>query len=682
MKKQKTTHIFAKISSIRDCCDRLNYISSPDRQQEKLVLAAGNMDMGFWKALAQQSQQNSKNTKKTISGKRKGIEAVEFIVNLPNEVLDMSETKQMKVLHSLIRFTVKKTGTECMVGLHNSHEGQEGKEGNCHVHILISDRVKLPQPKTIVADRNYFINEQGKRVRTKKDILNSDGNIRKGCRIIRKGDVWKSDIFGSKYAEMSTELWLARMKQNYCDWINETLSPDLVRKVYDPDESLFIPYIHKEKGASQQIINNVEIANRNIRVWNNAVREGKIMLDEDARIYRDLIALSPSKSKTILQLYNGINNHIENGYIVPAKQLLQEQLREEYRLATVNRKAAKETADARQRQQYIRLAAQHSANIDRINRRLGQIKPERYLRELHQAQEELARLQTESEKLKYWIYVLSKAKSDEAYRRWKSYCYALKEMQEAEINLARQIRAHNIRWEAVGFNEQKIPALSFDRILESIRAREQAKEAINHDYSTKESYFGPPHKKAQAMMDTIALFRQYDIDNIYHLKTKINNIGVILHRVKNDLDLSEKVRESIRHIPDIIIELNKINYRIKESYENGAGVTEIAKLQAEKNKIVEELQNENINSAADIKNFLKRYERLEINIRELTVQQKEAEAEYLKLKKAEYVYYVGQGNPFVQDITEVNYFDLRLNTKITIDYDHTPPDTSDYQLDF
>ena len=79
---------------------------------------------------------------------------------------------------------------------------------------------------------------------------------------------------------------------------------------------------------------------------------------------------------------------------------------------------------------------------------------------------------------------------------------------------------------------------------------------------------------------------------------------------------------------------------------------------------------------------MKGYERLEINIRELTVQQKEAEAEYLKLKKAEYVYYVGQGNPFVQDITEVNYFELRLNTKITIDYDHTPPDTSDYQLDF
>jgi hypothetical protein len=34
-----------------------------------------------------------------------------------------------------------------------------------------------------------FYNEQGRHVRTKKEILDENGNVRKECRIVKKGEV-------------------------------------------------------------------------------------------------------------------------------------------------------------------------------------------------------------------------------------------------------------------------------------------------------------------------------------------------------------------------------------------------------------------------------------------------------------------------------------------------------------
>lgn len=41
----------------------------------------------------------------------------------------------------------------------------------------------LPEPIEKIATRNMFYNEHGKHVRTKKEILDDSGNIRKGCKI-------------------------------------------------------------------------------------------------------------------------------------------------------------------------------------------------------------------------------------------------------------------------------------------------------------------------------------------------------------------------------------------------------------------------------------------------------------------------------------------------------------------
>lgn len=48
----------------------------------------------------------------------------------------------------------------------------------------------LEQPEVKIATRNMFYDEQGKHRRTKKEILDEQGNIRAGCSIISKGEVY------------------------------------------------------------------------------------------------------------------------------------------------------------------------------------------------------------------------------------------------------------------------------------------------------------------------------------------------------------------------------------------------------------------------------------------------------------------------------------------------------------
>jgi len=43
-----------------------------------------------------------------------------------------------------------------------------------------------------------FYDEQGKHVRTKKEILDENGEVRKGCKIVKKGEVYERNLFTSK----------------------------------------------------------------------------------------------------------------------------------------------------------------------------------------------------------------------------------------------------------------------------------------------------------------------------------------------------------------------------------------------------------------------------------------------------------------------------------------------------
>lgn len=53
-----------------------------------------------------------------------------------------------------------------------------------------------------------FYDETGKHVRTKKEILDENGYVRKGCNIIRKGQVYEYNRFSKKKAEFKARLFL------------------------------------------------------------------------------------------------------------------------------------------------------------------------------------------------------------------------------------------------------------------------------------------------------------------------------------------------------------------------------------------------------------------------------------------------------------------------------------------
>lgn len=56
----------------------------------------------------------------------------------------------------------------------------------------------MEQTEVKIATRNMFYDEQGKHRRTKKEVLDELGNLRAGCSIISKGEVYESHIFTKK----------------------------------------------------------------------------------------------------------------------------------------------------------------------------------------------------------------------------------------------------------------------------------------------------------------------------------------------------------------------------------------------------------------------------------------------------------------------------------------------------
>ena len=104
---------------------------------------------------------------------------------------------------------------ECVSALHHNK-----RKTNYHIHLIFSERELLPEPIEKIATRNMFYNEQKKHVRTKKEILDDSGNVRKGCKIIKKGEVYERTLFTAKNKLFKQEHYLDEAKHFYTDLIN------------------------------------------------------------------------------------------------------------------------------------------------------------------------------------------------------------------------------------------------------------------------------------------------------------------------------------------------------------------------------------------------------------------------------------------------------------------------------
>ena len=176
-------HSFIQMSKLPNVKGRISYITSKAKQ-ENLYATYRTADSTFWSNLARESQQEFKRSGTT----GKCIEARELIIALPELYTKFDPDKVLKDFTDLFR---KRYGVECVSALHHNK-----RKTNYHIHLIFSERKLLPEPDVKVATRSVFFNEAGQRVRTKKEITGEDGQIRNGCTVIKKGEIYES-LFGS-----------------------------------------------------------------------------------------------------------------------------------------------------------------------------------------------------------------------------------------------------------------------------------------------------------------------------------------------------------------------------------------------------------------------------------------------------------------------------------------------------
>ena len=252
-KEYMARHSFIQMSKLSNVKGRISYITS-HAKQENLYATYRTADNEFWSNLARESQQEFKRS----GTEGKCIEARELIIALP-EIYTRYEPQE--VLEDFTEEFRRRYGVECVSALHHNK-----RKTNYHIHLIFSERKLLPEPDIKRATRSVFYDETGKRVRTKKEIIGEDGQIRKGCTVIKKGEVYESHLFTVKDDKFKSEPFLREVKEIYTDLINRHISdPEQQLKVFDKN-SVYLPT--KKIGMNNPKAAEIEADNTARQEWN------------------------------------------------------------------------------------------------------------------------------------------------------------------------------------------------------------------------------------------------------------------------------------------------------------------------------------------------------------------------------------------------------------------------------
>ncbi len=233
---------FIQLSKLNNVRGRIDYITNPERQ-ENLYATCETVQRSFWKTLAIENQQDFQ--KSGSAGKC--IEARELIIALPESFIKYQPEKLLKIFTEKFK---QKYGVECISALHHNK-----KKTNYHIHLIFSERELLEKEEFKTASRNLFYNEYGKRVRTKKEIQDEFGKIRKGCTIVPKGEIYERHSFGNKKVCFKDIEFLSEIKKYYTNMINYYVkNPNEKLTVFDRD-SVYITTkkIGKNNPKAEQI---------------------------------------------------------------------------------------------------------------------------------------------------------------------------------------------------------------------------------------------------------------------------------------------------------------------------------------------------------------------------------------------------------------------------------------------
>ncbi len=294
-------HSFIQMSKLSNVKGRISYISDPKRQEYLYATFSTREDMTFWDDLAKECQEEFRR----YGTEGKCIEARELIIALPEEY---TQFDPQQVLEDFTEQFKKRYDVECVSALHHNKTKK-----NYHIHLIFSERRMLPEPDIKIATRSVFYDELGKRVRTKKEITGEDGQIREGCTVIKKGEVYESHLFTAKDEAFKSELCLEEAKQFYTALINRHIhDPERRLKVFDPN-SIYLPT--KKIGKNNPKAAEIEADNAARQDWNrtadlalvSGIAESKIIEVKNEYVY-DEVSRSIQKQGWLPGLFRKIVN--------------------------------------------------------------------------------------------------------------------------------------------------------------------------------------------------------------------------------------------------------------------------------------------------------------------------------------------------------------------------------------
>ena len=298
---------FIQMSKLTNVKGRISYISSHARQ-ENLYAVYETTDRNFWKELAKCNQEEFK--KSGTEGKC--IEARELIIALPESFVEYEPSKLLQLFTEYFKQTY---GTECIAALHHNK-----RKTNYHIHLIFAERNLLEQPIEKIAIRNMFYDETGKHVRTKKEILDETGQLRQGCKIILKGEVYERNIFTIKDSRFKSENFLNEVKHSYTNLINIYVKDkEEQQKVFDKN-GVYLPT--KKIGKNNPKAEQIEEHNQMRVRWNQAVDRALISGISEEQIMEVKQTELGEKVKTSIQQF-GENPKLLKGLIVMSTNVLE-----------------------------------------------------------------------------------------------------------------------------------------------------------------------------------------------------------------------------------------------------------------------------------------------------------------------------------------------------------------------
>ena len=247
---------FIQMTKLSNVKGRITYISS-HAKQENLYAVYETTERKFWRELAKCNQEEF--AKSGTEGKC--IEARELIIALPESFTEYQPDRLLQLFTNHFR---QNYGAECIAALHHNK-----RKTNYHIHLIFAERKLLDESIIKIASRNMFYDENGKHVRTKKEILGEDGEIREGCSIVKKGEVYEKKLFTAKDERFKCNSFLDEVKHSYTDLINIYVQDEKQKLQVFERGSVYLAT--KKIGKRNPKAPEIEADNRKRQEWNRAV---------------------------------------------------------------------------------------------------------------------------------------------------------------------------------------------------------------------------------------------------------------------------------------------------------------------------------------------------------------------------------------------------------------------------